>query len=77
MKTCKACDLEKAETEFHKDRAKSDGLAPYCKPCLIAKQREYEAHQAAAIEFARLGLSVESEQANFATAIVSRYLSSA
>ena len=37
--------------------------------------REYEAHQAAASEFARLGRSVESEQANFATAIVSRYLS--
>jgi uncharacterized protein len=38
-------------------------------------RREYEAHQAAASEFARLGRSVESEQANFATAIVSRYLS--
>jgi uncharacterized protein len=39
-------------------------------------RREYEAHQAAASEFARLGRGVESEQANFATAIVSRYLSS-
>jgi len=39
-------------------------------------RREYDAHQAAASEFARLGRSVESEQANFATAIASRYLSS-
>ena len=38
-------------------------------------QREYEVHRAAAREFARLGRSVESERANFATAIVSRYLS--
>src|SRR5579863_6138600 len=38
-------------------------------------RREYEAHQAAASEFARLGRSVESEQANFAAAIVNRYLS--
>ena len=38
-------------------------------------RREYEAYQAAASEFARLGRSVESEQANFAAAIVSRYLS--
>lgn len=41
MKTCKLCGAEKPETEFHKDRQKVDGLAPYCKPCLIAKQREY------------------------------------
>lgn len=39
-------------------------------------RREYEAHQAAVSEFARLGRSVESEWANSATAIVSRYLSS-
>jgi uncharacterized protein len=39
-------------------------------------RREYQAHQAAATEFARLGRRVESERANFATAIVSRYLSS-
>jgi uncharacterized protein len=39
-------------------------------------RREYEAHQAAASEFARLGRSVESQQAKSATAIVSRYLSS-
>ena len=39
-------------------------------------RREYETHQAAANEFARLGRSVESEQANFAMAVVSRYLSS-
>ncbi len=38
--------------------------------------REYEIHQAAASEFARLGCSVECERANFATAIVRRYLSS-
>src|SRR5579863_1930135 len=39
-------------------------------------QREYEAHQAAASEFARLGRGVESDRANSAMAIVSRYLSS-
>lgn len=42
MKTCKICQQAKPETEFHKDRQKADGLAPYCKPCLIAKQREYQ-----------------------------------
>jgi uncharacterized protein YqeY len=36
---------------------------------------EYEAHQTAASEFARLGRSVEAERANFAMAVVSRYLS--
>jgi uncharacterized protein len=36
-------------------------------------RREYEAHQAAASEYARLGRSAESEQANFAMAIVRRY----
>ena len=38
-------------------------------------QREYDSHQAAASEFARLGRSAESERSNFAAAIVSRYLS--
>jgi uncharacterized protein len=38
-------------------------------------RREYEAHHAAASEYARLGRNVESELANSAMAIVSRYLS--
>lgn len=39
-------------------------------------RREYEAHEAAASEFVRLGRGIEAEHANSAMAIVSRYLSS-
>jgi uncharacterized protein len=42
----------------------------------VLLRREYEAHRAAAAEFRRLGRNVESQQANLAKAIVSRYLSS-
>lgn len=41
MKTCKICGETKAFDQFHKDRQKTDGHALYCKPCFIAKQREY------------------------------------
>lgn len=41
MKTCKICNETKPLTEFHKDKSKADGLNFYCKPCHIAKQKEY------------------------------------
>lgn len=41
MKTCKTCGETKPFDQFHKDRSKSDGLNFYCKPCVIAKQKEY------------------------------------
>jgi hypothetical protein len=41
MKTCRACGTEKPLDQFHKDRSKSDGLNFYCKPCTIARQRDF------------------------------------
>lgn len=43
MKTCKSCGAEKPLDQFHKDRSKADGLNFYCKPCMIAKQKDYAA----------------------------------
>ena len=37
MKSCPSCKTAKPATEFHKNRAKADGLATECKPC--TKQR--------------------------------------
>lgn len=42
MKTCKTCGEDKAEEEFHKRAASSDGLAAKCKTC----QREYDKKRA-------------------------------
>jgi len=33
LKTCAKCQIEKPIGEFHKNRATSDGLQKYCKPC--------------------------------------------
>jgi len=40
MKYCPGCEIEKEETEFHKNRARQDGLAPHCKECKNAMSRE-------------------------------------
>lgn len=41
MKICTKCDLEKAITEFHRDKSRKDGLANRCKPCVIAHVKQY------------------------------------
>lgn len=33
MKLCQACNTEKPETEFYRDKTRSDGLNWRCKPC--------------------------------------------
>ncbi len=38
MKRCPKCDKQKDESEFSKDRSKSDGLQSYCKPCDSKRQ---------------------------------------
>lgn len=40
MKTCPKCLIEKSESEFHKDRARSDGLFAICKTCVSVKGKE-------------------------------------
>jgi hypothetical protein len=42
MKLCQACNTEKPETEFYRDRSRSDGLNWRCKPC----HKEHIAHVA-------------------------------
>ena len=42
MKLCQACNTEKPETEFYRDRSRSDGLNWRCKPC----HKEHIAHLA-------------------------------
>lgn len=42
LQTCKFCVLCEhwhPLNEFYTDRAKADGLRPYCKPCEIARAR--------------------------------------
>lgn len=46
MKLCKTCGETKPLDQFHNDRSKADGKNFYCKPCMIAKQREYAARPA-------------------------------
>ena len=45
MKLCPKCSAEKPETEFHKNRARPDGLTLYCKACVSAYHAEqYRTH---------------------------------
>lgn len=40
-KHCPTCSLQKPATEFHCDRARSDGLASQCKVCKRAVQKRW------------------------------------
>lgn len=40
MKWCPSCKTEQPRSAFGKNRANSDGLTAYCKPCHAAKGRE-------------------------------------
>lgn len=41
MKRCSSCLVEKPESEFSKNRSRSDGLAHYCKECANAALRQW------------------------------------
>ena len=41
MKRCSCCHVDKAETEFYRNRALSDGLGNQCKACHKANQQRY------------------------------------
>lgn len=41
MKTCKKCQLEKHDTDFHRNAKSKDGLAIYCKNCKSGIAKEY------------------------------------
>jgi Recombination endonuclease VII len=40
MKTCRKCGIEKETSEFFKNDHNSDGLHSYCKPCLLAVDKQ-------------------------------------
>ena len=40
MKHCKKCDTKKSKNEFSANRAKFDGLQPWCKSCKSTHQKE-------------------------------------
>ena len=41
MKLCKRCGVVKEDSEFHKDKHKSNGLAYYCKSCVKERGKVY------------------------------------
>lgn len=40
MKKCPCCNIEKEESEFHKDKKRKDGLFVYCKNCVSIKNKK-------------------------------------
>lgn len=42
MRRCTQCDVEKPFEEFHRSPKRKDGIYPWCKPCSIAKSKEYQ-----------------------------------
>jgi hypothetical protein len=45
-KRCRTCGHDKPTTEFHRSATAKDGLQSSCKPCQIARAREYRQRQA-------------------------------
>ena len=40
-KNCPKCGIKKERSEFHKDKTRNDGLAGFCKPCLLQKTQKW------------------------------------
>jgi hypothetical protein len=40
-KVCPKCGGKKERSEFHKDKNRNDGLAGFCKECLVAKNKKW------------------------------------
>ena len=40
-KVCPKCGVKKERSEFHKDKNRNDGLAGFCKKCLVAKNKKW------------------------------------
>ena len=41
MKKCCTCGAWRPEAEYHKDRTRTDGLSPRCKPCKSQSDKKY------------------------------------
>lgn len=48
MKLCRTCETLKAFTDFHKDKAKADGLHTQCKPC---RRLDYDKNRRKRLEY--------------------------
>lgn len=44
MRICRVCKKECSRSDFHKDRAKKDGIRSECKACTRARGLEYRSH---------------------------------
>ena len=65
-KHCWCCQEDKPEEEFHKNRAKKDGLTDMCKPCNIQKSREnYASGQATQVRKRRAVLELLGGRCNW------------
>jgi Recombination endonuclease VII len=54
-KVCTRCKVVKPCSEFHVNRAKNDGLAIYCKPCMNGMtRRHYKKNRDARLDYARV-----------------------
>jgi hypothetical protein len=62
MKYCAKCKVEKAETEFHLDKSRKDGLSRRCKPCVITYVKAYYVKNRAA-SIARMAEWVKNNRA--------------
>jgi hypothetical protein len=40
-KVCPKCGVKKERSEYHKDKNRNDGLAGFCKECLVAKNKKW------------------------------------
>lgn len=40
-KVCPKCGVRKERSEYHKDKNRNDGLAGFCKDCLVAKNKKW------------------------------------
>jgi 5-methylcytosine-specific restriction endonuclease McrA len=71
MKICYKCQLEKAVTDFYKNRTRSDGLSSACKACRRSICREY--NQTAAGKLSHNQSSIKYQQSSKGQAYTRKY----